>query len=105
MPRKKHFSEKLETRVKAAEKAQSRPAVERGKDKAADFIRLAEPRHFKVCEGLRLIGNLSDVNNYSYTKEQVDMLLDSVQEELNATRARFKAESHKQRRGRIKLAA
>jgi hypothetical protein len=33
------------------------------------------------------------------------MLLDSVQEELNATRARFKAESHKQRRGRIKLAA
>jgi len=104
MPRKKHFSEKLETRVKAAEKAAA-PKIERGKDKAADFIRLAEQRHFKACEYVRLIGNLSDSNNYSYKQEQVDMMLDSIQEELNATRARFKAESHKLRRGRIKLAA
>lgn len=103
MPRKKHFSEKMEARVQAAEKAA--PKIKRGKDKAADFRRLAEARHFKALEYMRLLGNLANTNDYSYTPEQPEMLVDSLQEELNALRARFKAEMHKQRRGRIKLAA
>jgi hypothetical protein len=109
MPRKKHFSEKLETRVKAAEKAAEKAAakqpIERGKDKAADFVRLAEKRLFKALEAIRLCGNLSNSNDYTSTKEQVLMMFDAIREETAAAEARFKIDAHKQRRGRIKLAA
>ncbi|NTF17744.1 hypothetical protein G6L37_04975 [Agrobacterium rubi] len=79
--------------------------MERGKDKAADFIRLAEKRHFSVIEKIRLVGNLSDPTNYASTPDQVNMIFDSIQEELNAARARFKVADHKKKRGPLKLAA
>jgi hypothetical protein len=107
MTRKKHFSEKLEARAQAeAKAAKSKKApVERGKDKAADFARLAEKRLFKVLEGIRLLGNLSNSNDYTSSKDQVAMIFDSIREEAAAAEARFKVEAHKQKRGPVKLAA
>lgn len=103
---KKHFSEKLANRTAAAEKAQAKKAgVERGKDKAADFVRLAQKRHFAAIEKIRLVGNLSNSNDYTYTSEQVAMIFDSIIEEVNASRARFKVEAQKQKRGQLKLVA
>lgn len=105
MPRKPHFSEKLETRVKAAEKAQSRPAVERGKDKAADFRRLFDARVDKTVDTVRLVGNMTDVNNYEYDLDYFKHRLDEIKEALAAVEARLKFETHKQKRTRAKLAA
>ncbi|WP_327211195.1 hypothetical protein [Rhizobium leguminosarum] len=115
MPRKNHFADKiaaLSTKPAKAPKtvapqpeAKAKPAVQRGKDKAADFVRLAEKRHFAVIEKIRLVGNLSDTTNYVSTADQVAMIFDSIQEELNAARARFKVADRKQKRGPLKLVA
>lgn len=115
MPQKNHFAEKIAALGKTQPspqpvkpkktEAKSAPPARRGKDKAANFVRLAEKRHFAVIEGLRLVGNLSDTNNYESTEDQVAMILDSIQEELNATRARFKVAARKQKRGPLKLVA
>ena len=52
------------------------------KQKEENFIRLAENRTNKVLDMIRLLGNLSNTSNYSYTKEQVEkiVLLDSFGE-------------------------
>jgi hypothetical protein len=115
MPKKNHFAEKIaalntkpakaEKAVAAKQEATAKLAVQRGKDKAADFVRLAEKRHFAVIEKIRLVGNLSDTTNYVSTADQIAMIFDSIQEELNAARARFKVADRKQKRGPLKLVA
>jgi hypothetical protein len=104
MSRKKHFSEKLESRVKAAEKA-AKPAVPRGKDKAADFLRLFDSRIDKAVDTVRLVGNLTDNSNYEYSLDYFKLRLDEVKEAIAAVEARLKFEVHKQKRNQRKIAA
>lgn len=119
MQKKNHFADKIAslgsktakpskaaTAVKAAKTTAPKTAdAPRGKDKSADFVRLAEKRHDAVIEKIRLIGNLSNPNDYISTGDQVAMIFDSIQEELNAARARFKVADRKLKRGPLKLAA
>ena len=108
-----HFAEQLEQRVtkakttkqpKVASKAKTgRASVDRGKDKAADFIRLGEIRVANACKGIQLYGNLSDINNYEFTEEQVEIGFDRMLEELQAARARFRAAHHRRKRAPISL--
>lgn len=116
MAKKNHFADKIAAAsaelTKAATKTsqeqpkrKQRPPVEHGKDKAADFVRLAEKRHFATIEQIRLIGNLANTSRYTSTGDQVAMIFDSLQEELNAARALFKVADRKQKRGPLKLVA
>lgn len=116
MQKKNHFADKIASlgskpakpskAGKAAKTTAPKSAdTPRGKDKAADFVRLAEKRHDAVIEKIRLIGNLSNPNDYISTGDQVAMIFDSIQEELNAARARFKVADRKLKRGPLKLAA
>lgn len=57
--------------------------------KEEKFVRLAEKRTRRVLEGLRLIGNLSNRGNYSWTQDQVDKIFSTLEDELQATRERF----------------
>lgn len=53
------------------------------------FIRLAESRVNKALKSIRLVANLANRNNYSYTDEQVERVFAALQSELRSARKRF----------------
>lgn len=61
--------------------------------KAQKFERIAERRVNETLRTLRLLGNLSDRRNYSYSDEQVAMILAAIEQEYRSLKARFKAEA------------
>ena len=60
------------------------------------FIRLAESRVNTVIKTLRLIGNLSNQGNYSYSIDDVDKIFNALEKELRNTRQRFNLGSKKE---------
>jgi len=56
------------------------------------FVELAEKRVRKAIKDIRLIGNLSNKSNYTYTDEDVRKILRALDRELKTLRQRF--ESH-----------
>lgn len=58
-------------------------------DKQAKFRRLAKQRGERILKDLRLLGNLSNTNNYSYTEADVRKLFTALEEELKYSRSRF----------------
>ena len=63
--------------------------------KKENFKRLAEARTNKIIDMIYLLGNLSNKSNYSYTKEQVDIIFDSISKSLEETRTKFTEDSAK----------
>ncbi|KAF0818556.1 hypothetical protein KIS4809_2615 [Bacillus sp. ZZV12-4809] len=63
--------------------------------KREKFERLAEKRMSEVIKKLRLIGNLSNRNNYEYSGEQVKQIIDSLEHELKIIKNKFKEEQSK----------
>lgn len=57
--------------------------------KRANFKRLAEARGNKVLKDLRLVGNLSNKNNYEYTDKEVSILFSAIEQELRVVKASF----------------
>lgn len=53
------------------------------------FVRIAESRTNKILDMLRLLGNCSNTNNYSYTQKDVDQIFGTLEKELKATKAKF----------------
>lgn len=53
------------------------------------FRRLAESRVNRALNDIRLIGNLSNRNNYDYTNEEIDKIFRAIDSELKQVRARF----------------
>jgi hypothetical protein len=50
---------------------------------------LAERRVRAVVEQLRLIGNLSNRNNYSYSSDDVQQMFGAIEQTLRAAKERF----------------
>lgn len=65
-------------------------------DKSARFMRLAERRVTETIRKMRLVGNLSNRHNYSYTNEQVKQIVDALEAEIRQIRARFRQEDSSQ---------
>lgn len=42
------------------------------------FVRLAEKRTENVLQGIRLLGNLANTSNYSYTEEDVNKIIKAL---------------------------
>lgn len=59
------------------------------KQKRENFVRLAEARTNKILEMVRLLGNLSNTSNYSYTKQDVDKIFNTLEKKLAETKKRF----------------
>ncbi len=53
------------------------------------FVELAEKRTTKAIKTLRLVGNLSNRSNYSYTDEDSVKILRALERELRDLRSRF----------------
>lgn len=53
------------------------------------FVNLAEKRVKRTIKDIRLIGNLSNRSNYSYTDEDVRKILKTLENELANMKRRF----------------
>ncbi len=63
------------------------------RDKRQKFEELAEKRVNKAIKDLRLIGNLSNRNNYSFDVGDVRKIMKALDEEMRALKGRF-AQTH-----------
>lgn len=59
------------------------------------FERLAEKRMSDVIKKLRLVGNLSNQNNYEYSDEQAKQIIDTLDQELKILKNKFKEEQNR----------
>ena len=57
--------------------------------KEQSFNRLAKVRTEKVLKAMRILGNCSNRANYSYTKEQIDKISESLYESLGNMLSKF----------------
>jgi hypothetical protein len=67
--------------------------ADRNSDKAGRFERLAERRVTEVLRKMRLIGNLANRRNYTYTDEHVKQIIDALESELRQVKAKFRHET------------
>lgn len=59
------------------------------RDKRQKFEELAEKRVNKAIKDLRLIGNLSNRNNYSFDDSDVRKIMKALDDEMKALKGRF----------------
>jgi hypothetical protein len=64
-------------------------------EKREKFVRLAENRVNRAIKDLRLIGNLSNKNNYSYTDSDIQKILVALDQEVRNLKARFSSDDGK----------
>lgn len=65
------------------------------RDKRAKFVELAEARVARAIKTIRLIGNLSNRNNYEFGASDVSKIMGALEAELRDLRVRFKTDSGK----------
>jgi hypothetical protein len=61
------------------------------KDKRERFVTLAEKRVPRALHELRLIGNLANTHNYSYTQEDAQRIVSALEQEMRLLKGRFAA--------------
>jgi hypothetical protein len=58
-------------------------------EKREKFVRLAEKRVTRAIRDLRLIGNLSNKRNYSYSDSDVQRIVAALDHEVRQLKAKF----------------
>ncbi len=66
-------------------------------DKKKRFVRIAERRTNNILEQLRLLGNCSNKNNYSYTDEDVKKIFSVIETELKEVKMKFNSKANKEK--------
>jgi len=64
-------------------------------EKREKFVEIAEKRVTRAIKDLRLIGNLSNKNNYSYSENDIQKILSALEQEVKALRVRFSSDDKK----------
>ena len=65
------------------------------REKRNRFVRLAENRVSRAINSIRLIGNLSNKSNYSYTDADVRAIISALQSEINNLKGQFNKKDSK----------
>lgn len=55
------------------------------------FVELAEKRVTRVLKDLRLVGNLANRNNYTYSEQDAEKILAVLEAEIKVLRRKFEA--------------
>ena len=66
-------------------------------EKEERFIRIAEKRTNKILEQIRLLGNCSNKNNYTYDDQQVDKIFKAIEKELDLAKKKYLINKNKSR--------
>ncbi|WP_210469057.1 hypothetical protein [Sporosarcina sp. 6E9] len=61
--------------------------------KMEKFEELAEKRVSETLKKFKLIGNLSNKNNYDYTDDHIKQIFDNLEAEIKVLKGRFSEES------------
>ena len=61
------------------------------RDKRNKFVDLAEKRTQRAIKDIRLLGNLANSKNYSYTEEDVRKITKALQDEITDLKRKFEA--------------
>ena len=73
------------------------------RDKRIRFVELAQARVTKAAQMLRLIGNLSNNNNYAYSEDDVQKIMSALDAEIKLLRAKFQTSLSKKTKDEFKL--
>ena len=73
------------------------------RNKRERFVELAQARVIKAVQTLRLIGNLSNQNNYDYSAEDAQKIMAALDGELRLLKAKFQTASRKNSKDEFKL--
>ena len=73
------------------------------RDKRERFVELAEARVTRATQQLRLIGNLSNINNYTYTEAEANKILATLDSEMRVLKAKFQTALRKRQTDEFKL--
>lgn len=84
---------------------QAAEARKPAKDRRANFARLATIRTNNALNAIRLIGNLSNTNDYEFTDDDVAKMLNAIRIELSAAEARFQVSKIRAARQAVSIAA
>lgn len=72
-----------------------------GETKSAAFKRLAPNRTNNAIKNIRLLGNLSNKHNYSYTEEDFKRIFTSLENELRLAKSKFLISLNKRKRFKL----
>ena len=64
-------------------------------EKREKFVSLAEKRVTRTIKDIRLIGNLSNKNNYLYQEKDVRKIISALEDEVKTLKTRFAADDVK----------
>ena len=73
------------------------------RNKRSRFVNLAHARVTKATQMLRLIGNLSNTNNYAYTEDDVQKILAALDGEMKLLKAKFQTAMSKKAKDEFRL--
>lgn len=73
------------------------------RDKRDRFVELAEARVTRATQTLRLIGNLSNLNNYTYSETDAQKILGTLDGEIKLLKAKFQTALRKRQKEEFKL--
>ena len=60
------------------------------------FVSLAEKRVTRAIKDLRLIGNLFNKTNYSYTEQDIRQIISALEKEIKSLKRRFESQKESQ---------
>lgn len=73
------------------------------RDKRSRFVDLAQARVTKATQMLRLIGNLSNLNNYEYSEEDAHKIFSALETEMKLLKAKFQTAMSKKAADEFRL--
>lgn len=73
------------------------------RNKRSRFVDLAQARVTKATQMLRLIGNLSNLNNYEYSEADAQKIFSALESEMKLLKAKFQAAMSKKATDKFKL--
>lgn len=60
------------------------------------FVKIAENRTNKIISMIKLLGNCSNKNNYTYSEDDIRQIFNAIDQELKITKSKFQeAQSNK----------
>ena len=60
------------------------------KNREKKFIELAEKRMTRLIKQIKLVGNLANKSNYSYTHKQANKIIKTLNDEFNDVKHKFR---------------
>ncbi len=76
--------------------------MDNGKVKRERFIKIAENRTNKIIDMIKLLGNCSNKNNYTYSENDVKQIFNAIDQELKNAKIKFQEAENSKKEFRLK---